>query len=349
MRRTTRMAAVTAIFALAVAGCANNDKDSGDAAGLCPASGDGPKIGVAYDVGGRGDDSFNDLAAKGVADVAEDLGATCTEAEASAAEPESAKQERLRTLADADHDPIIGVGSAYTAAVQVVAAEYPELKFAVVDGFAEGANVTNLVFTPEQGGYLVGMAAGLTTESNKLGFVGGLKHPVIDTFAAGFVAGVESVNADATIEFKYLSDAFDAKAFKNIPGGRTAATALYDGGADIVFQVAGESGNGVFEAADAAEAWAIGVDADQYLGAEEQWKDNILTSSIKRVDLAVATFLKGYVDGTVVAGFDSYDITRDGVGYSTSGDFLSEEIVTQIEDAKAKIISGEIKVPTELP
>lgn len=348
MRNISKIAAVAMVASLALAGCGKNNETGDSAAGLCPATGDGPKIGVAYDVGGRGDDSFNDLAAKGVQDVAEELKATCTEAEASAAEPESAKQERLRTLADAGHDPIIGVGSAYTAAVQIVAAEYPELKFAVVDGFAEGDNVTNLVFTPEQGGYLVGMAAGLTTESNKLGFVGGLKHPVIDTFAAGFVAGAKEVNPDVTVEFKYLSDDFNAQAFKNIPGGRTAATALYDGGADIVFQVAGESGNGVFEAADAAETWAIGVDADQYLGADEAWKDNILTSSIKRVDLAVATFLKAYADGTVKGGFDVYDMKRDGVGYATSGDFLSEEIIAKIEEAKAKIISGEIKVPTEL-
>ena len=349
MRKVSKIAAVAMVASLALAGCGKNNNDADSQAGLCPTSGDGPKIGVAYDVGGRGDDSFNDLAAKGVQDIAAELGATCTEAEASAAEPESAKEERLRTLADAEHDPIIGVGSAYTAAVQVVAAEYPELKFAVVDGFAEGDNVTNLVFTPEQGGYLVGIAAGLTTESNELGFVGGLKHPVIDTFAAGFVAGVESVNPDATIEFKYLSDAFDAKAFKNIPGGRTAATALYDAGADIVFQVAGESGNGVFEAADTAEKWAIGVDADQYLGAQDEWKDNILTSSTKSVDLAVSTFLRGYVDGTLKPGFDVYDMKRGGVGYSTSGDFLSDEVVAQIEEAKAKVISGEIKVPTELP
>ncbi len=347
MRRLTKIAAVSAVLALAMTGCAKKDETKAESTELCPADGSGPKIGLAYDVGGRGDDSFNDLAAKGVKDVAADLEATCTEQEAAAAEPESAKEERLRTLADAEHDPIIGVGSAYTAAVQKVAAEYPDLKFAVVDGFAEGDNVTNLVFTPEQGGYLVGMAAGLKTETNKLGFVGGLKDPVIDTFAAGFVAGAESVNKDVKIDFKYLSDAFDAKAFKNIPGGRTAATALYDGGADIVFQVAGESGNGVFEAADTADKWAIGVDADQYLGADEKFKDNILTSSIKRVDLAVGTFLEAYVDGTVKPGFDVYDMKRGGVGYATSGGFI-DDITDQLEAAKQKIISGEIKVPTEL-
>lgn len=347
MRRLTKIAAVSAVLALAMTGCAKKDEEKAASTELCSSGGAGPKIGLAYDVGGRGDDSFNDLAAKGVKDVAEDLDATCTEQEAAAAEPESAKEERLRTLADSDHDPVIGVGSAYTAAVQKVAAEYPDLKFAVVDGFAEGDNVTNLVFTPEQGGYLVGMAAGLKTETNKLGFVGGLKDPVIDTFAAGFVAGAESVNPDVTIDFKYLSDAFDAKAFKNIPGGRTAATALYDGGADIVFQVAGESGNGVFEAADTADKWAIGVDADQYLGADEKFKDNILTSSIKRVDLAVGTFLRAYVDDKTVPGFDVYDMKRDGVGYSTSGGFI-DDITDQLEEAKAKIIAGEIEVPKEL-
>lgn len=335
------------MFALALTGCAQNDADTEASDELCPSDGDGPKIGLAYDVGGRGDDSFNDLAAKGVSDAAEEHDATCTELEASADEPETAKEERLRQLAENGHEPVIGVGSAYTASVQKVAAEYPDVTFGVVDGFAEGDNVTNLVFPAEQGAYLVGMAAGLKTETNKLGFVGGLEDPVITTFAAGFKAGALAVNPDVTFEYRYLSDAFDAKAFKNVPGGRTAATALYDDGADIVFHAAGESGNGVFEAADQAEMWAIGVDADQYLGAPEAQKDNILTSSLKKVDLAVLTFVDNFVDGSVEPGFDLFDLSRDGVGYATSGGFV-DEYVDQIEEAKAKIISGEIKVPTTL-
>ena len=115
------------------------------------------------------------------------------------------------------------MGFVYTPMVTKVAKEYPKVKFAVVDGAAEGKNVTDLVFTPEQGSYLVGVAAGLKTKTNKVGFVGGVKGPIIDPFAAGFQAGVKKVNPKATVEMKWLSDEADAKAFANPPGGKTAA------------------------------------------------------------------------------------------------------------------------------
>jgi basic membrane protein A len=339
------------VVAMAMTACAKNeeakDSEGSGADELCPADGSGPKIGLAYDVGGRGDQSFNDLAAKGVSDAAESLDATCTEQEATAGEAESAKEERLRTLADADHNPIIAVGAAYAEAAAKVAVEYPDISFAVVDGFSEADNITNLVFAPEQGAYLVGMAAGLKTETDKLGFVGGVKGPVIDPFAAGFQAGAKAVNPKVKVEFKWLSDALDDKAFRNVPGGRTAATALYDGGADIVFHAAGESGLGVFEAADEADKWAIGVDADQYLAADEKFKDNILTSSLKRVDVAVLDYIEAFDAGEVQAGFDLFDMKRDGVGYATSGGYI-DDITDQLEEAKTKIVSGEIKVPNTL-
>lgn len=348
MRRLTKIAAASAVLALTLAGCGNNDNSSNKASSdeLC-GDGDGPKIGLAYDVGGRGDKSFNDLAAAAVKKASDELDASCKESEAGNQEPDSAKEERLRTLADAGYDPIVAVGAVYTEEVQKVATEYPELTFAVVDGFAEGDNVTNLVFSPEQGSYLVGIAAGLKTETNKIGFVGGVKGPIIDPFAAGFQAGIKEVNPEATVDMKWLSDAPDEKAFSNPPGGRTAATALYDDGADIVFHASGLSGNGVFEAAEAADKWAIGVDSDQYNTAPEAQQDNILTSSLKRVDVATFDFLEAYTKDEVEAGFDVYDLARDGVGYSTTGGFI-DDIEDQIEEYKQKILDGEIKVPNTL-
>ena len=349
MRRLTKIAAVTAILALAVTGCAKDDKEGTTAKGsgeLC-GDGDGPKIGLAYDIGGRGDKSFNDLGAAGVKKASDELDASCTESEAGAQEPDSAKEERLRTLADAGHDPIIAVGFVYTEEVQKVAAEYPEIKFAVVDGFAEGENVTNLVFAPEQGSFLVGVAAGLKTETDKVGFIGGVQGPIIDPFAAGYQAGVKAANPDAQLDMKWLSDEADEKAFANPPGANTAATALYDDGADIVFHAAGLSGNGLFEAAETADKWAIGVDSDQYLSAPKEQQDNILTSALKRVDVAVFDFVTAFDEGSVKPGFDLYDMARDGVGYATSGDNLTD-IEDQLEEYKQKIIDGEIKVPTEL-
>jgi basic membrane protein A len=338
-------------MALAVTGCAKKDTETntagGDKGGLCASGGKGPKIGLAYDIGGRGDKSFNDLAAAGTKKASEDLDATCKESEAAPDEPDSAKEERLRTLADAGYDPIVAVGFVYTPMVTKVAAEYPDLKFAVVDGAAEGDNVTNLAFSPEQGSFLVGIAAGLKTKTNKVGFVGGVKGPIIDPFAAGYQAGVKEANPKATVEMKWLSDQADAKAFANPPGGKTAATALYDSGADIVFHASGLSGNGVFEAAEAADKLAIGVDSDQYLSAPKSQQSHILTSALKRVDVAVFDFVKAYDEGGVKAGFDVYDLKRDGVGYATSGGQI-DDIKDKIDSYKEKIISGEIKVPNTL-
>ncbi len=351
MRRLTKIAAVTAVLALTVTGCAKKNTETNtagsDKGGLCAAGGKGPKIGLAYDIGGRGDKSFNDLAAAGTKKASESLDATCKESEAAPDEPPSAKEERLRTLADAGFDPIVAVGFVYTPMVTKVAKEYPKLKFAVVDGAAEGKNVTNLAFTPEQGSFLVGIAAGLKTKTDKVGFVGGVKGPIIDPFAAGFQAGVKEANPKAKVEMKWLSDQADAKAFANPPGGKTAANALYDGGADIVFHASGLSGNGVFEAAAAQKKLAIGVDSDQYLSAPKAQQKYILTSALKRVDVAVDDFINAYADKSVKAGFDVYDLKRDGVGYSTSGGQV-DDIKSKIDSYKSKIVSGAIKVPNKL-
>ena len=348
MRRWTRSAAVVVVVSsLVLAGCSRReDTEQASSDELCPAGGDGPKIGLAYDVGGRGDDSFNDLAAKGVSDAVEALDATCTELEAAAEESESAREERLRTLADAGHDPIIGVGAAYATSAATVAAEYPDLTFGVVDGFTEAPNLTNLTFAAQQGAYLVGMAAALETETDNIGFVGGANNPVITTFLAGYQAGARSINPDIEIQTQYLSDELDDTAFSNVPGGRTAAEAMYDNGADVVFHAAGESGNGVFQAADESDNWAIGVDSDQWLGAPEEQQDNILTSSLKRVDVAVLDFVRAFDEGTVEPGFELYDAARDGVGYATSGGHV-DEYTDQLDEALAGIIAGEIEVPSE--
>lgn len=315
---------------------------------LFPAGTDlsGTKIGVAFDIGGRGDHSFNDLAAR-VDDAAKALGADVQEATPTAGEPDSAKEERLRTLADAGYNPIVAVGFVYAEEVQKVAKEYPDVHFANVDGFLDAPNLTNLSFSVNEASYLVGLAAGLKTKSNHVGFVGGVKGPVIDPFGAGFQAGVKAVNPAAKVDIVFISDKSDDSAFKNPAGGKTKATALYDAGADIIFCAAGSSGDGVFEAAKAAGKQAIGVDSDQYNSVDPALKDVIITSSLKKVDVAVADFVLAVKAGTVKAGFATYDLKNGGVGYSTSGGFI-DDIKDQIDAEAAKVISGEIKVPSEL-
>ena len=349
MRRLTKIAAVTAVIALAMTGCANDDPENEASQDLCDVEGDGPKVGLAYDVGGRGDQSFNDSAAVGMQKAIDDLGATCTEGAAQDGEAESARADRLRQLADAGHNPIIGVGFAYSEAANLVAPDYPEISFAVVDGFDPDTepndNVAYLGFAEHEGSFLVGVAAATKTEADHVGFVGGVNSDLIKKFEAGYVAGVAAVNPDVQVDITYIEET-DLKGFNDPAGGKAAAAAMYQGGADIVYHASGGSGAGVFDAAvEAGEGmWAIGVDSDQYLTASEEQKERILTSMLKRVDTATFNMAKSVADGEPLVSYQVYNLEAEGVGYSTSGGFI-DDITGDIDGYAEQIISGEITVP----
>jgi basic membrane protein A len=364
LRRSTKIAAVFAAATLALAGCAKDDTapdggntDSGASDDICAtADGDGPKIGLAYDVGGRGDQSFNDSAYAGLTQVVEDLDGTCEEAEANAGENDADREERLRLLADAGFNPIIAVGFVYSPAVSTVAAEYEDVNFAVVDGYVsfitgemvEVPNVADLNFAANQGSFLVGVAAALTTKADNVGFVGGVDGPLIQAFEAGYVAGVGAVDPNIEVQVQYLSQDDPVKGFENPPGGQTAATGMYDNGADIVYHAAGKSGLGVFDAVEAAGEgnWAIGVDSDQYLTVDDAQKPYILTSMLKRIDTSVIEYVTAFDEGKAPTGVVTYDLETGGVDYATSGGFV-DDIADQIDEYKQKIIDGEIEVPSE--
>jgi basic membrane protein A and related proteins len=356
LRRATRIAAAVAVITLALAGCGKDDKSS-DSSGVLDCSslsGDGPKVGLAYDVGGQGDHSFNDAAAAGMQRAADDLGATCTEGEAQVGEPESAREDRLRQMADAGYNPIIGCGFSYSDAVNAVAPDYPDITFAVVDGFdpdkTPNPNAAYLDFAANEGSYLVGVAAAETTKSDHIGFVGGVHVDLIRNFEVGYVAGAKAVNPDIKIDIKYIEES-DLSGFTDPAGGKAAAAAMYDNGADVVFQVAGGSGSGVFDAAvEAGDGmWAIGVDGDQYGSASADQKPHILTSMLKRVDVAAYDTIKSVSNGKPLSSYQTYDLKANGVGYSTSGGFLSQDVQDTINGYADKIKSGEIKVPTYPP
>ena len=352
MRRVTTLASALLAGALVLTACGGSSTSSTDTTpGSSGSSSSAPKsdlkVGLAYDIGGRGDQSFNDAAAAGLDKAKADLGVQTKELEASNGEPESAKEERLRVLATAGYNPVIAVGFAYSGSVAKVAKEMPDTKFAIIDDAAAvGDNIANLLFASEQGSYLVGVAAALKTKTNNIGFVGGVDVPLINTFQAGFEAGVKATNPKAKVQVKYLTQPPDFSGFGDPAKGKTAAAGMFDAGADIVFQVAGGSGGGVFEAAKAAGGKAIGVDSDQYLTADPKVKDVIMTSMLKKVDVAVYDFITSVNDDKFTAGTTTYDLAKDGVGYATSGGQV-DDIKTQLEAAKAKIISGEIKVPTK--
>lgn len=361
MRRSNKLAALltAGILSLAVTACGSDDSSgtdepsgttSSDSTG--GAESDAPesdlKVGLAYDVGGRGDQSFNDSAAAGLDQAMKEFGVKAEEAEAEDGEPETAREERLRTFADAGYDPIIAVGFAYAASLTKVAEEYPEVHFAIIDdeSLADAPNVASLVFAEEQGSFLVGAAAALKTEADHIGFIGGVQTPLIEKFEAGYVAGAQEVNPDITVDVEYLTQIPDFSGFSDPAKGKTAAQGMFDGGADIVYHAAGGSGGGLFEAASEAGKLAIGVDSDQYNSpAYADFQDVIMTSMLKNVNVAVYDFLKTASEGEPATGVTRYDLSVDGVGYSTSGGAV-DDIAADLDKYKQQIIDGEIEVPT---
>ena len=303
------------------------------------------KVGLAYDIGGRGDQSFNDSAAAGLDKAKSEFGIEAKEAEAGQGESESAKEERLRALATSGFNPIIAVGFAYSASVAKVAKDTPDVNFAIIDDAgATGPNVANLLFAEHEGSFLVGVAAALKSPAGNVGFVGGVDVPLIHKFQAGYEAGAKAAKPDVKVQVKYLTQPPDFSGFGDPAKGKTAAEGMYDAGADVVYHAAGGSGGGVFQAAAAAEKLAIGVDSDQYNTADPAVKDVILTSMLKKLDVAVYDFIKTVVDGNFKAGPNMYNLEKEGVGYSTTGGKV-DDIKDQLEEYKMKIVSGEVKVP----
>ncbi|GAA4064749.1 BMP family lipoprotein [Nonomuraea soli] len=345
MRSITRLLAVAALMTAAACGSSDSGGSSNSGGGGATGGSSSMKVGLAYDIGGRGDQSFNDSAAAGLDKAKKDFGlAETRELEAASGETDAQKEERLRLLADAGYDPIIAVGFAYATSLKKVAGEFPDVNFAIVDDASVTAsNISNLVFADEQGSFLVGAAAGLKTTKNNVGFVGGVQVPLIKKFEVGYAQGVKHVKPDTKVQTKYLTQPPDFSGFADPAKGKTAAEGMYDAGADIVYQAAGGSGAGVFEAAKAANAWAIGVDSDQALTASADVRDRILTSMVKKVDVAVYDFIGSNVNGKVQTGTVMYDLAKNGVDYATTGGHV-DDIKAQLDELKQQIIDGEIKV-----
>ena len=340
-----------AAAALVLSACGGSD-ESATASAAPSGAASGVKVGLAYDVGGKGDGSFNDAAYAGLQRAESELGVEIKEVEAGADETDASREERLRLLATEGYNPVIAVGFMYSAAVGTVAAEFPDTTFANVDSVVEGANVGSLIFAAEQGSYLTGVIAATASKSGKIGFIGGMEIPLIKAFEAGYIQGAKSVNPDIVVESKYMGPAGDNTAW-NVPDKAKAATAaMIDKGVDIAYAAAGGSGLGMFQAIQAAGGpekglWAIGVDSDQYtVPSLADVKDVILTSMLKRVDVAVFEVIKGVVNGAPLVGVQNFDLSRDGVGYATSNPAVND--FKAAADAAAETIkSGAVKVAAE--
>ncbi|SIO85676.1 BMP family protein [Nocardiopsis sp. JB363] len=339
-------AAAAGMLALTACDSAVEDGDNGGADGGDEAS--EVRVGLAYDVGGRGDRSFNDSAFRGLEQAAEELGVETQDFEPADGEPDSAKEERLATMAEEGYDVVIAVGYAYDSAIQAIAPEYPEVHFAIVDSEVDGIdNVTSLVFAEEQASFLAGAAAALTTEEDHVGFVGGVEVPLIRKFEAGFTAGAEHVTEDIDVEIDYLSQPPDDSGFGDPARGREVAQAQYDRGADVIYHAAGASGNGVLESAVDNDFTFIGVDSDQYESAEDEQKPYVLTSAIKQVDVSVFDLISAATEDNVEGGIQRFDLEQGGVDYTTSNEEAIAPIQEELDELKEQIIAGDIEVPTE--
>jgi basic membrane protein A and related proteins len=347
LRRVIKVTAAISVAALALAACGSSTDSTTPGASGTTSAAKVIKVGMAYDVGGRGDQSFNDAAAKGLDKAKAELKADTKEATAVNGEPESAREERLQQLIDAGYTNVIAVGFAYAPAVKKVAAANPDVKFALIDSTdATGANIENLTFAEQEGSFLVGAAAALKSKTANIGFIGGVNVDLIKKFEAGYTMGAKAVNPAIKVQVKYLTQPPDFSGFGDPAKGKTAAEGMFQQGADVVYAAAGGSGSGMFTAAGAAGKMAIGVDSDQALTAPAAVKASIITSMIKGVDVATFDFIKSLTEGKFTAGNKIYDLKAGGVGYSTTGGQM-DDIKAKLDAYKQQIIDGKIVVPTK--
>jgi len=301
------------------------------------------KVGLVFDVGGRGDKSFNDAAYAGFGD----------KIEVKFLEPAASGENReqlLRLLAQEKYDLIFGVGFIFTDSIAKVAKDFPGTKFGLVDGYIPDmkadSNVSCLLFREHEGSFLTGAAAAMKSKSGKIGFIGGMQIPLIEKFEAGYIAGAKYVKPDIVVLSDYIGTTGDA--FKDPVKGKELTLKQLKNGADVVFHASGASGIGVIEAAVAQKALAIGVDSDQSLTATDAQRPFILTSMTKRVDVAVYDTIKALVGSSFKGGYQEFGVKENGVGYAENeyNKNLIGDIKGKLDEIKGKIVSGEIKVPT---
>lgn len=338
------MGVMSAALALSVTACGDSSSSSSSS------DSKDKKTALAYDIGGRGDQSFNDAAYAGLAKAEKELGVKGTEAEPSDGESDADKVQRLTSLARAGNNPVIGVGFAYAPAIKKVAPKFPKITFGIIDDASvTGPNIANIVFNEEQGSYLAGVAAAKVTKTKTVGFIGGVETPLIKKFEAGFTQGVKDTNSAVKVIPQYLTQPPNFDGFSKPDLGKAAAQGQLDKGADVIYSAAGLAGSGAIEAVSKAGKWNIGVDSDQYnqkgLAA---YKESILTSVTKDVEDSVFNLIKSVVDGKPQTGEIRYGLDKDGVGLAMSNPKFTAmtEVIAAVDKAKKEIIDGTITVKT---
>jgi len=297
---------------------------------------------IVYDVGGKADKSFNEAAYHGAQRFEAETGIAFREFEIT---NETQRAQAFANMARRGASVVVGVGFTQRAALETVARQYPNKKFTLIDATSDLPNVQSVVFREQEGSFLVGVLAALASKSHKLGFVGGMDIPLIRRFAAGYAAGARY--ADPAVQILVNMTGTTPAAWQDPARGAELARSQFDRGADIVYAAAGSTGLGVLQAAADAKKLAIGVDSNQ----DHLHPGTMLTSMVKRVDLAVYQAFRSAKAGTWQAGIRSLGVAEDGVGYTL--DQYNESLVTpgmraKADAARAEIIAGNIAVPEKL-
>jgi basic membrane protein A len=330
--------ALAVLLLLAASGCSKPAPKSAASSSAFP-------VGLVFDIGGRGDKSFNDAAYAGLERAQKELGVTYTTLETSEG---SDREAQLRQLAAGDAKIVFGVGFLFTDDIKALAKEFPNQKFACIDytvnpGDTLPPNLVALKFREEEGSFLVGALAALLSKTGKLGFVGGMEIPLIRKFQAGFTAGVKAVNPRAVVMVKYAGNT--GAAFKDPTKGKELALAEYQAGADIIFHASGSTGLGVFEAARELKKLAIGVDSDQY----DEAPGVVLTSMVKRVDTAVFDTIRDLKNSKWQGGVREFGLGDEGVTWvydDRNKALIPDAVKAKVDSLQAEIVAGKIQVPT---
>jgi basic membrane protein A len=321
MKRRTILATAAALAMSATAAFAADDKPA-----------------IVFDIGGKFDKSFNESMYNGSEKFKAETGVQYGEFEIS---NEAQREQAIGNFADQGYSPIIAAGFAQASAVEKVGKEYPELNFAIVDMVVDLPNVQSIVFKEHEGSYLVGMLAAMASKTGKVGFVGGMDIPLIRKFACGYAQGVKAVNPDATI-FQNMTGDTGAAWNDPVKGGEITKGQMSQG-ADVIYAAAGATGLGVLQAAADGGALSIGVDSNQnYLHPGK-----VLTSMLKRVDVAVYNVMMDGKNGAFKGGIKALGLAEDGVGYAmdeNNKDLVTADMQAKVEAAKADIIAGKIMV-----
>jgi basic membrane protein A len=303
-------------------------------------------VGIVFDIGGKDDRSFNAAAWQGVRRAAKDFPIVLRDVEPG--DPTSI-EPAMRAFAERGYDLIVGVGFSQTPIIEAVAKDYPQVNFAIVDGVSQLPNVASLIFKEHEGSYLVGMIAAITSKTGTIGFLGGMDIPLIHKFETGYEEGARAVNPKIRVIPNYIG--VTDVAWNDPVKGKELAQTQIERGADVIFTAAGNSGLGTFDAVEQygkdsrglAKKFVIGVDSNQ------NWVKPgfVLTSMVKRVDNAVYQIVQDRVSNRPVGGIHVYGLENDGIGYAVdqyNKDLIPPAAIQSVEEAKEKIIKGQIKV-----